>query len=179
MCSLLLIGAGRIGTAMALKSKGFEMKVIYYDVRKNEILEKELGAKRVDLETLLKESDFISIHTPLTRETYHLIDEKELKMMKKTAYLINTSRGAVINEKALARALKEGWIKGAALDVYEFEPKITPELLELDNVVLAPHIGSATEETRGKMAEIAATNIVKALKGEVPPNLVNPEVLKK
>ncbi|KKS25367.1 MAG: D-isomer specific 2-hydroxyacid dehydrogenase [Candidatus Wolfebacteria bacterium GW2011_GWA2_42_10] len=126
----------------------------------------------VDLETLLKESDFISIHVPLLPETRHLIGENQLKMMKKNAYLINTSRGPIIDEKALVQALKENWIRGAALDVYENEPALAPGLAELDNVILTSHIASATEETRAKMSELAATNIIEALEGRMPPNLV-------
>jgi len=120
----------------------------------------------------------VSLHVPLTKDTYHLIGERELRMMKQEAYLINTARGPVVDEKALVRALREGWIRGAALDVFEREPEVEPELLELENVVLAPHIGSASYATRTKMAEMAAENLVKALQGEIPPNLVNPEVLK-
>ena len=122
-----------------------------------------LGAKRVDLETLLKESDFISIHTPLSEKTKHLIGAKELSLMKKTAYLINTARGAVIDEAALVNALRNKQIAGAGLDVYEEEPKLKPGLAELDNVVLAPHLGSATVETRTKMAVMAAENIIAVL----------------
>lgn len=178
--TLGIVGFGRIGQAMARRALGFNMKVLYYDSnRVPEQVEKELKATFVDLPTLLKESDFVSLHVPLTKETYHLIGEKELKMMKKSAYLINTARGPVVDEKALVRALKEGWIRGAALDVYENEPKVEPELLELDNVVLAPHIASASYETRSKMSIMVAENIIKALSGEVPPNLLNPEVLQR
>lgn len=174
-----IIGAGRIGSAVARRAKGFNMNILYYDVIARPDLERGLGAKRVDLETLLKESDFVSIHVPLTRETYHLIDEEKLKLMKKTAYLINNSRGPVIDEKALYKALKEGWIAGAAIDVFEQEP--TPPnnpLLTLDNIVVAPHISSATYETRSRMAEMVAENLVAFFEGRKPPNLVNPEVMK-
>ena len=174
--TLGVVGAGRIGTAFALKSRGFGLKVLYTDKRKNELLEKELGAKQVELRELLKEADFVSIHTTLTPKTKHLIGEKELRIMKPKAILINASRGPMLDEKALARALKEGWIFGAGLDVYENEPEMEPELLDLDNVVLLPHLGSATEETRTKMALMAAENLVAGLKGGVPPNCVNPEV---
>jgi lactate dehydrogenase-like 2-hydroxyacid dehydrogenase len=136
-----------------------------------------LGAKRVDLETLLKESDFISIHTPLTEKTKHLISAKALSQMKRTAYLINTARGAVIDEGALVNALRNKQIAGAGLDVYEEEPKLKPGLAELDNVVLAPHLGSATVETRTKMAIMAAENIIAVLNKQKPKNCVNPEVL--
>ncbi|MDO8664012.1 MAG: NAD(P)-dependent oxidoreductase, partial [Candidatus Liptonbacteria bacterium] len=133
---------------------------------------KEFFAVYTPLEDLLKQSDFVSIHTPLLDSTRHLINAKNLKLMKPSAYLINTSRGAVVDEAALAYALKNKIIKGAALDVFEYEPSITPELLELDNVILTPHIASATEETRSKMSALTATNIIEALKGRTPPNLV-------
>jgi len=177
--TLGIVGAGRIGTAFAKKSVGFRMKVLYADIRTNEELEKEVGAKKVDLDTLLKEADYVSIHVPLMPETIHLIGKREFGLMKKSAYLMNTSRGPVVDEKALAQALKAGEIAGAGLDVYEKEPEVAPELLELDNVVLAPHLGSATIETRSKMATMAAGNLVAMLKGEEPPNIINPEVLKK
>jgi glyoxylate reductase len=178
--TLGIVGFGRIGQAMARRALGFNMRVLYYDnSRIDEQIEKELKATFVDLPTLLKESDFVTLHVPLTKQTHHLIGEKELKMMKKDAYLINTARGPVVDEKALVKALKEGWIKGAALDVFEKEPEIEPELLKLDNVVLAPHIASASYATRSKMSVMVAENIIKALNGEVPPNLVNPEVLQK
>jgi len=177
--TLGIIGAGRIGTAFARKSVGFRMKVLYSDVRENKELEKEVGAKKVDLDTLLKEADYISVHVPLMPETTHLIGKREFGLMKKSAYLINTSRGPVVDEKALVEALKSGEIAGAGLDVYEKEPEVEPGLFKLDNIVLAPHLGSATIETRTKMATMAAGNLVAMLKGEEPPNIVNPEVLKK
>ncbi|HIH00216.1 MAG TPA: D-glycerate dehydrogenase [Thermoplasmata archaeon] len=177
--TLGVIGTGRIGTAFALKSKGFHMNVLYTDEQRNEQLEQQLGARRVPLITLLKESDFISIHVPLTKETFHLIDEKELRLMKKTAVLINTARGPIINEKALTRALSEQWIFGAGLDVYEKEPEISEELKRLDNVVLQPHVGSGTIETRTKMALMAAENMIIGLKGGIPPNCINKEVFHK
>ncbi len=178
--TLGIIGMGRIGRAVAQRAKGFRMRIIYYDkYRLPEEMEKELGAEYVDLETLLREADVISIHTPLTPETYHMIGEEQLKKMKKTAYLINTSRGKVIDTDALVKALKEKWIAGAALDVFEEEP-ISPDhpLTKLDNVVLTPHIGSATWETRTRMADIVAENLIAFAKGEVPPTLVNKDVLK-
>ncbi len=177
--TLGVIGAGRIGTAFALKSKGFNMRVLYVDGRVNKTLEKELKAIKVELNELLKKSDYISIHVPLTEETYHLISKNELKVMKRNAILINTSRGPVVDEKALVKALKEKWIFGAGLDVYEHEPKITEQLKKLDNVVLQPHSASATFETRSKMAIIAAENMIAGLKGKIPPNCVNPEVFEK
>ena len=155
------------------------MKVIYTDERRNEQLERNLGAKKVSLSKLLKESDFVSIHVPLIKATHHLIGEKELKMMKKTAILLNTARGPIIDEAALIIALKEHWIFGAGLDVYEHEPMIPKELTKLDNVILQPHIGSGTIETRTKMALMAAENLIEGLKGNMPPNCINKEVFLK
>ncbi len=176
--TLGIIGLGRIGQAMARRARGFDMRIIYFDYHQVKDIEKELGVTYHPFPELLAQSDFVSLHVPLTRETYHLIGEKELKMMKKESYLINTSRGPVIDEKALVRALREGWIRGAALDVFEQEPQIEPELLELDEVVLTPHLGSASHATRTKMAVLAARNLVLALQGETPPHLVNPDVVK-
>lgn len=176
--TLGIIGAGRIGSAMAKRATGWNMRILYTDVQPNPNIEKEVGAQFVDMDTLLKESDYISIHVPLTPETHHLIDEAALRKMKPTAYLVNTSRGPVIDEAALARALKEKVIAGAGLDVFEEEPKIHPDLLELENVVITPHIASATHETRNKMATMAATNLIEALRGNRPPNLVNVDVWK-
>lgn len=174
-----IVGAGRIGYAVAKRAKGFDMKIIYYDVIPRPEMEKELGAKRVDLDTLLRESDFVSIHVPLMKETYHLINAEKLKLMKKTAYLINNSRGPVVDEKALYEALKEGRIAGAGLDVFEQEPTpVDNPLLKLDNVVVAPHISSASYETRSRMAEMVAENLVAFFEGKMPPNLVNPDVVK-
>ena len=172
--TLGIIGLGRIGSRCALHAtKGFGMKVLYYDPQPNPDLEKEFGAVYVEnIDELLPQCDFVSINVPLLESTRHLINEERLKKMKPSAYLINTSRGPVVDEKALVQALKNGVIKGAALDVFEFEPEITPELKELDNVVLTPHIASATIGTRSKMAELAATNIIEALEGRTPPNLV-------
>ncbi len=173
-----IVGAGRIGSAVAKRAKGFNMKILYYDVIPRPELEKKLGAKRVDLDTLLRESDFVSVHVPLLKATYHLMNEERLKLMKKTAYLINNSRGPVVDEKALYKALKEGWIAGAALDVFEQEPTpVDNPLLTLDNVVVAPHISSASHETRSKMAEMVAENLIAFFEGRTPPNLVNPKVL--
>lgn len=174
-----IVGAGRIGFAVAKRAKGFKMKILYYDVVPRPELEKELGAKNVDLDTLFKESDFISVHVPLTNQTYHMINEEKLRLMKKTAYLINNSRGSVINEKTFYRALKEEWIAGAGLDVFEREPtQLDNPLLKLDNVVVAPHISSSSHETRSIMAEMVAENLIAFFEGTIPPNLVNPEVLK-
>lgn len=178
--TLGIIGAGRIGVAVARRAKCFNMKILYYDVvPMPPEIEKELGAKRVDLTTIFKESDFVSIHVPLTKETYHMVDEEKLKLMKKTAFIVNNARGPVIDEKALYKALKRGWIAGAALDVFEKEPTpVDNPLLKLENVVVAPHISSASHETRSKMAEMVAENLVAFFQGKTPPNLVNPEVLK-
>jgi len=174
-----IVGAGRIGFAVARRAKGFDMKILFYDVIPRPEMEKELGAKRVDLDTLLRESDFVSIHVPLIKETYHMINAERLKLMKKTAYLINNSRGPVVDEKALYEALKEGKIAGAGLDVFEQEPTpVANPLLRLDNVVAAPHISSASYETRSKMAEMVAENLVAFFDGRKPPNLVNSGVMK-
>jgi len=174
-----IIGMGRIGSAVANRAKGMNMKVLYYDVVRNEQAEKEVGANYVDLETLLRESDFVTVHVPLFPSTHHLINEKRLKMMKKTACLINTSRGPVVDEKALYKALTEGWIWAAGLDVWEQEPTDPSNpLLKLENVTAAPHISSGSIATRTKMAVMAAENMVAILEGRVPPNLVNKEVLK-
>ncbi len=175
--TLGICGAGRIGTSMAMKSRGWDMKVLYCDLYRNEKLEKDLGARQVDKETLLKESDFISLHVSLDPGTTHYIGEKELKLMKPTAYLINTSRGPVVDEQALVHALRAGWIAGDGLDVFESEPLLTPGLVGLDNAVICPHIASATVQTRNDMATLAAENLFAALKGEKPPTIVNPEVL--
>jgi len=176
--TLGVIGTGRIGTAFALKSKGFDMKVLYHDKEKNEKLEKELNAEKESLEKLLKESDFISIHVPLIKKTHHLIGKKELDLMKDTAILINTSRGPVLDEKALANSLRKKQIFGAGLDVYEHEPEIEKELLKLENVVLQPHSASATIDTRSKMAVMAAENMIDGLKGKKPKNCVNLGIFK-
>jgi glyoxylate reductase len=140
-------------------------------------VERELGAQFVDKETLFREADFVTLHLPLLPETHRYVSVKELKLMKKTAHLINASRGPVVDEVALVQALRERWIAGAGLDVYEHEPQMALGLTELDNVTLAPHIASASVETRTKMAVMAATNLVDALQGRRPPNIVNPEVL--
>jgi len=176
--TLGIIGLGRIGQAIAKRARGFEMRILYTDViRAPKEVEDELGAKFVSLDELLLSSDFVTVHAPLLPETHHLIGETELKKMKKTAYLINAARGPLVDEKALVQALQERWIAGAALDVYENEPDLAPGLSQLDNVVIVPHIGSASTATRERMATMAATNLVAGLKGEVPPNLVNKEVL--
>jgi lactate dehydrogenase-like 2-hydroxyacid dehydrogenase len=176
--TLGVAGMGRIGLNVARKAKGFNMKLIYADVRPNERAEKELGATYVDKETLLKQADFVTLHVPLMPETRHYISEKELKLMKKTAVLINACRGPVVDEKALLTALREKQIWGAGLDVFENEPEVVPGLTELENVVVVPHIASATFQTRIAMGEIAVNNIIKVLNGQPPDTCVNPEVLK-
>ncbi|MBM4338708.1 MAG: D-glycerate dehydrogenase [Deltaproteobacteria bacterium] len=172
-----IIGFGRIGQAVMRRSRGFKMKVIAYDPLMKKEIEKKRGVEYRELHDLLKESDFVTLHCPLTKETHHLIGERELALMKPTAILINTSRGPVVDEKALVSILKEGRIAGAGLDVYEHEPELTPGLSELENVVLLPHIGSATQDTREQMAVVAAKNAVAMLKGKRPYTIVNPEVL--
>jgi len=174
-----IIGAGRIGYAVAKRAKGFDMRVLFYDVIPRPEMEKDFRAKKVDLDTLLKESDFVSVHVPLMKETHHLVNAQKLSLMKKTAYLINNSRGPVVDEKALYEALREGQIAGAGLDVFEQEPTpVDNPLLKLDNVVVAPHISSASLETRAKMSEMVAENLVAFFEGKRPPNLVNSDVIK-
>jgi glyoxylate reductase len=176
--TLGIIGLGEIGKAVARRAKGFDMRVIYHNRSRIDISEeKKLHAEYVSLKTLLMEADFVSLHVPLTEQTRHLIGGAELSRMKPTAYLINTSRGPVVDEQALFDALQNRKIGGAGLDVYENEPALTPGLTELDNVILLPHIGSGTLETRFKMANMAAENLIAGLSGKVPPNLVNPDVL--
>jgi glyoxylate reductase len=173
-----ICGLGRIGRGVARRAHGFDMRILYTDaVRAPVEVERELGAQFVDKETLFREADFVTLHVPLLPETHHYVSVKELKLMKNTAHLINASRGPVVDEIALVQALRERWIAGAALDVYEHEPHMAHGLPELDNVTLAPHIASASVETRMKMAVMAATNLVEALQGRKPPNIVNPEVL--
>jgi glyoxylate reductase len=178
--TLGIIGLGEIGKAVARRAKGFDMRIIYHNRSRIDISEeKKLHAEYVTLKTLLMEADFVSLHVPLTEQTRHLIGGAELSLMKPTAYLINTSRGPVVDEQALFDALRNRKIGGAGLDVYENEPSLTPGLTELDNVILLPHIGSGTLETRIRMATMAAENLIAGLSGKVPPNLVNPEVLPK
>jgi glyoxylate reductase len=176
--TLGILGLGRIGRGVARRAKGFDMRVIYSDpTRVDEATERDLGVMYVDKRTLLRESDFVSLHVPLTPETTHFISHAEFALMKKGAILINASRGPVVDEKALVKALKEGKISGAGLDVYEKEPKCERALIGMRNVVLAPHIASASIDTRAKMAMIAAQNCFAGLTGQRPPNLLNPEVL--
>jgi lactate dehydrogenase-like 2-hydroxyacid dehydrogenase len=177
--TLGLVGIGRIGRGVAHRAKGFNMRVLYYDPNPlTPEAERELGVARVDLGRLLSESDFISVHVPLTTETQHMLSTAQFGQMKKSAILINTSRGPVVDEAALAQALAAKKIAGAGLDVYEREPAVHPGLVSMANVVLAPHIASATVRTRSEMSAMAARNMATAARGGRPPNLVNPEVKK-
>ena len=176
--TLGVVGFGRIGKGVARRAKGFDMRVIYTDVQRvDEATEREYGVMYVDKRTLLRESDFVSLHVPLFPETTHYMSHAEFTLMKKTAILINASRGPVVDEKALVKALKEGKIAGAGLDVYEKEPKCERALIGMKNLILAPHIASASVETRAKMAMMAAQNCIAGLSGQRPPNLLNQEVL--
>jgi glyoxylate reductase len=177
--TLGIVGIGRIGRGVAHRAKGFNMRVLYYDPHPlPPDAEEKLGATRVDLGRLLAESDFVSVHTPLTKDTLHLLSTVQFNQMKRNAILINTSRGPVVDEAALVEALTARKIAGAALDVYEREPAVHPGLLAMPNVVLAPHIASATVRTRSEMSAMAARNMVTAVRGLRPPNLLNPEVKK-
>jgi len=172
--TLGIIGLGRIGRAAARRAKGFQMEVLYHSRRRlDSVQEKDLGIKYCDLDTLLGRSDFVSLHVPLTGVTRHLIGREELGLMRPSAYLINTSRGPVVDEGALLEALRKGVIAGAGLDVYEHEPDLTPGLARLQNVVLLPHVGSATIETRTNMGLRAARNLLAGLRGEKPPDCLN------
>lgn len=174
-----IAGAGRIGQNVARKARGFDMRILYADAVRNEAFERETGARMVDKATLLAESDFLTLHVPLTAETRHYIDADALRAMKPSAVLINASRGPVVDEPALVEALRAGTIAAAALDVYENEPELAPGLAELDNAVLVPHIASATKQTRLDMGAIVVRNVIKVLDGEAPDCCVNPEVLKR
>lgn len=172
--TLGIVGLGQIGKALARRAKGFRMPVLYHNRRRlSESEESELGATYVDLETLLARSDFVSLHVSLNEESRHLITSERLALMRPTAFLINVSRGPVVDENALLEALRAGTIAGAGLDVYEREPLLTPGLTDLSNVVLLPHIGSATIETRTRMAELAAENLLAGLARGLPPNCLN------
>ncbi len=176
--TLGIFGMGRIGRALVRRARGFDMRVLYHDeVRQAPAAEREMELEFASKETVLRESDFISLHVPLMPSTRHLIGAAELAQMKPTAILINTARGPVVDEQALVDALKAGKIAGAGLDVFEFEPKVHPELLKMENVVLAPHIASASVATRERMATLAAENCIAGLSGHTPPNLLNREVL--
>ena len=176
--TLGVVGFGRIGRALARRARGFDMRVLYQDaVAADPAVERELGAVRVDLPTLLREADFVSLHTPLSPETRHLINADTLRAMKPTAYLVNAARGPVVDESALVHALEEGRLAGAGLDVFEDEPRVHPRLLALPNVVLAPHIASASRDTRVAMGLLAVDNCLAVLEGRRPPTPVNPEAL--
>jgi glyoxylate reductase len=176
--TLGVVGMGAIGQSLARRAKAFGMDIVYSDARPaSEEVERELGAKRVEIDELLRTADVVSIHAPLMDETRHLINAESLGQMKETAYLVNSARGPIVDEAALVDALKAGKIAGAGLDVFENEPDVHPGLLELDNVVILPHLGSATIETRTAMGVLAAKNAIAVLKGEQPPTPVNPEVL--
>ncbi len=175
--TLGVVGLGAIGRAVARRAQGFGMRVLYTKRRRlTPEEEREAGVEWAPLERLLQESDFVSVHALQTPETHHLIGERELRLMKPTAYLINTSRGPLIDEAVLIRALHERWIAGAGLDVYEHEPRVSPGLLDLPNVVLLPHIGSADRETRETIAGVVVDSIAAHLRGDRPPHVVNPEV---
>ena len=177
--TLGLVGIGRIGRGVAHRAKGFNMRVLYYDPHPlPPDAEQQLGASRVELGRLLAESDFVSVHVPLTPETQHMLSTAQFEQMKRSAILINTSRGPVVDEAALVQALTAKKIAGAGLDVYEREPAVHPGLIAMPNVVLAPHIASATVRTRSEMSAMAARNMATAARGGRPPNLVNPEVKK-
>jgi glyoxylate reductase len=178
--TLGIIGFGRIGQGLAKRARGFDMRILYYSTNRHPEAEQKYGAQFVDLNTVLREADFVSLHTILSQETYHLINDARLKMMKPGGVLINTARGPVVDPAALYRALSSGTIAYAALDVTEPEP-IKPDdpLLTLDNIIIAPHIASASFQTRNKMATMAAANLIAGLKDESLPNCVNPQVYEK
>jgi glyoxylate reductase len=175
----LIGGGGLIGKATARRAMGFGMRLLYWSPRPKPEAEREFGMQRVSLDRLLRESDFVSLHPPLNAETRHMISDKQFALMKPTAFIINTARGAIIDEKALVRALKKKRIAGAGLDVFEFEPKVSGELKKMKNVVLNPHLGSATPDVREAMARMVVDNIEAFLAGRRPPNCVNPQVLSK
>jgi lactate dehydrogenase-like 2-hydroxyacid dehydrogenase len=171
-----IIGFGKIGQAVMRRSRGFRMKVLVFDPPLREMIEKSRGVEYRDLDDLLRESDFITLHCPLTKQTHHLIGERELHLMKPTAILINTSRGPVVDENALVSAIQAKNIAGAGLDVYENEPNLAPGLAELEQVVLLPHIGSASDDTRSQMAVVAVKNALAMGRGRRPANIVNPKI---
>ena len=176
--TLGIVGLGRIGQAMARRAAGFDMRVLYSDVhRADQEIERRLGVEFVEMDSLLRESDFVTLHVPLNDATRHLIGERELSLMKPLAYLVNASRGPIVDERALVEALREHRVAGAALDVYENEPRLAEGLAALDNVILIPHLGANSRRTRDRMAEMTVENVVAALSGDVPPSLVNPGVL--
>jgi glyoxylate reductase len=173
-----LIGAGRIGQATARRARGFNMRIVYWGPRRKPDAEREFDMKYLPLDQLLAEADFVSLHQPYNAETHHMISDREFALMKPSAFIINTARGAIIDEAAMVRALKKKKIAGAGLDVFENEPKVPPALLKMKNVVLTPHLGSAVMELRDVMANIVVDNIQALIDGRLPPNCVNPQVLK-
>jgi len=176
--TLGIIGLGRIGSAVAHRALAFHMKVLYYDTVRKRDLEKQFGYQFVDRETLLRQADFVTLHVPLVPETKGMMGAAQLALMKPTAFLINSSRGPVVNERALITALQEGRIAGVGLDVFEKEPiDLANPLLKMENVVILPHVGSATEVTRTAMLDLAVGNVVAVLQGKPPLTPVNPEVL--
>ena len=178
--TLGLIGAGRIGKIISKRASGFEMKVLYYDVHRMSPEEEAAhNLTYMPMDEILQQSDFISVHTPYMPSTHHLISTREFNLMKPTAILINTARGPIVDEKALVKALQAGMIAGAGLDVFENEPAVEPELLTMENVVLLPHIASASLKTRTLMATMASDNLVAHYRGQPPPNILNPEVISK
>jgi len=175
--TLGICGMGRIGQAVARRAKGFNMRILYHNRQPlDTAIESELNATWVEKRTLLQQADFVSLHIPLSAATTHFIGVEELRMMRPTAYLINAARGPVVDEAALIQALQQGWIAGAALDVFEHEPHVPQALQELENVVLVPHIGSASVATRTRMAVMAAENLVAVLRDEYTPYIVNPVI---
>ncbi len=175
----LIGGGGRIGRAVAKRAQGFSMRTLYWTPRrKTESEEREAGLAYVSYDQLLAESDFVSVHAPLTPDTRHLVGERELRLMKPTAFLVNTARGPIVDEKALVQALAEKRIAGAGLDVFENEPRVEPALLAMQNVVLTPHLGSAVTDLREAMANVVVDNIVAVLEGRQPPNCWNAEIYK-
>ncbi len=174
--TLGIVGMGSIGSMVARKAKGFDMQVLYTKRSPDPELEKELGVKFSDLDNLLATSDFVSLHVPLTDQTRHMINHDTINKMKRGAYLVNTARGPVVREQALVDALRDGHLGGAGLDVFDNEPNVNPELINMENVILTPHIASATHESRAKMGELAVQAVLKTLSGEMPPNIVNKEV---
>lgn len=178
--TLGIVGMGRIGQAIAKRASGFDMPVLYHNRKRiDAAIEQRLNATYVGLEDLLKRSDFVVLQVPYSPQTHHLIGAAQLQLMKPTAILINSTRGGVVDDAALIKALRDGTIRAAGLDVFENEPHLDPAFLELDNVALAPHVGSSTEATRRAMAMTAATNLVAALTGATPPNLLNPEATRR
>jgi glyoxylate reductase len=175
--TLGLVGVGKVGRAVAKRARGFDMRVLYHDPRRlPEAEERQLGLTSVPFEHVFAEADFVSVHAPLSEQTRHLVSTRELGLMKPTAYFLNTSRGPIVDEKALVQALQEKRIAGAALDVFEYEPRVAPELLAMSNVVMVPHIGSAVSELREQMAHVVVDNMLAVIEGRRPPNCWNPEI---